>query len=156
MRSDDGRVVSNVICQALAGEDITIYGDGSQTRSFCFVDDLVRGLMLLMDSDSADGMPVNLGNPTEMTVRELVSLVKEMTGSNSRIVKRPLPVDDPKRRKPIISRAKELLGWQPEVGLREGLEETIRWFDGERRSKRVPWRGVAPPEAEAPLIQAAE
>jgi len=156
MRSDDGRVVSNVICQALAGDDITIYGDGSQTRSFCFVDDLVRGLMLLMDSQSADGMPVNLGNPTEMTVRELVSLVKDMTGSNSRLVKRPLPEDDPQRRKPIISRAKELLGWEPEVGLRDGLEQTIRWFDEERRSKRVPWRGVAPSEAEAPLIQAAE
>jgi nucleoside-diphosphate-sugar epimerase/spore maturation protein CgeB len=156
MRSDDGRVVSNVICQALAGDDITIYGDGSQTRSFCFVDDLVRGLRLLMDSERADGMPVNLGNPSEMTVRELVSLVKEMTGSNSRVVKRPLPEDDPKRRKPIISRAKELLGWQPEVSLREGLEDTIRWFDEERRSKRAPWRGIAASEAEAPLIQAAE
>lgn len=156
MRSDDGRVVSNVICQALAGDDITIYGDGSQTRSFCFVDDLVRGLMLLMDSERADGMPVNLGNPSEMTVRELVSLVREMTGSNSRIVKRPLPEDDPKRRKPIISRAKELLGWQPEVSLREGLEETIRWFDEERRSKRSRWRGIANSEADGPLIQAAE
>jgi UDP-glucuronate decarboxylase len=101
-------------------------------------------------------MPVNLGNPSEMTVRELVSLVKEMTGSNSRVVKRPLPEDDPKRRKPIISRAKELLGWQPEVSLREGLEDTIRWFDEERRSKRAPWRGIAASEAEAPLIQAAE
>jgi nucleoside-diphosphate-sugar epimerase/spore maturation protein CgeB len=156
MRSDDGRVVSNVICQALAGDDITIYGDGSQTRSFCFVDDLVRGLMLLMDSERADGMPVNLGNPSEMTVRELVSLVKEMTGSNSRVVKRPLPEDDPKRRKPIISRAQELLGWQPEVSLRQGLEETIRWFDEERRSKRAPWRGIAASESEAPLVQAAE
>ena len=156
MRSDDGRVVSNVICQALAGDDITIYGDGSQTRSFCFVDDLVRGLMLLMDSERADGMPVNLGNPSEMTVRELVSLVKEMTGSHSRVVKRPLPEDDPKRRKPIISKAQELLGWQPEVGLREGLEETIRWFDEERRSKRAPWRGIAASESEAPLVQAAE
>jgi len=156
MRSDDGRVVSNVICQALAGDDITIYGDGSQTRSFCFVNDLVRGLMLLMDSERADGMPVNLGNPTEMTVRELVSLVKEMTGSSSRVVKRPLPEDDPKRRKPIISRAEELLGWQPEVSLQEGLEETIRWFDEDRRSKRAPWRGIAASESEAPLVQAAE
>jgi len=156
MRSDDGRVVSNVICQALAGGDITIYGDGSQTRSFCFVDDLVRGLMLLMDSERADGMPVNLGNPAEMTVRELVSLVKEMTGSNSRVVKRPLPEDDPKRRKPIISRAQELLGWQPQVSLREGLEATIRWFDEERRSKRAPWRGIAASDSEAPLVQGAE
>lgn len=156
MRADDGRIVSNAIWQALAGDDITVYGDGSQTRSFCFVDDLIDGLMLLMDSDRADGMPVNLGNPNEMTVSELVKLVKAMTGSNSRLVKRPLPKDDPKRRKPDISRAKELLGWQAKVSLGEGLEETIRWFEQERRSKRTKWRGVAPPDAEAPLIQAAE
>lgn len=156
MRADDGRVVSNVICQALAGDDITVYGDGLQTRSFCYVDDLVSGLLLLMDSDRADGMPVNLGNRNEMTVKELVQQVKEMTGSSSKIVRRPLPEDDPKRRRPNIARAKTLLGWQPHVSLREGLEETIRWFDQERRSKRPPWRGIAAPELEAPLIQAAE
>ncbi len=156
MRGDDGRVVSNVICQALAGDDITIYGDGSQTRSFCYVDDLVEGLMLLMDSDSADGVAVNLGNPNEMTVNELVDLVVEMTRSRSRIVTRPLPEDDPRRRKPDISRAKELLGWEPEVDLREGLSETISWFAQEQRAKRPKWRGVASAGLEAPVIQAAE
>jgi nucleoside-diphosphate-sugar epimerase/spore maturation protein CgeB len=156
MRSDDGRVVSNVICQALAREDITIYGDGSQTRSFCYVDDLVEGLMLLMDSARADGMPVNLGNPNEMPVKELVQLVREMTGSSSRVVRRPLPEDDPKRRRPDISRAKKLLGWEPHVPLRNGLEQTIRWFNQDRRSKRTPWRGIAAAEADEPLIQAAE
>ena len=156
MRADDGRVVSNVICQALSGDEITVYGDGSQTRSFCYVHDLVEGLMLLMDSQRADGIPVNLGNPNEMTVKELVKLVREMTGSASRVVRRPLPEDDPKRRKPDISRATDLLGWQPRVSLRDGLEETIRWFDQERRSKRAPWRGIAAPEIGAPLIQAAE
>jgi UDP-glucuronate decarboxylase len=109
-----------------------------------------------MDSDRADGVPVNLGNPSEMTVNELVKLVKQMTGSASRVVRRPLPEDDPKRRKPDISRAKLLLGWEPKVSLREGLEETIRWFGQERGSKRPKWRGVAPPDVEAPLIQAAE
>jgi UDP-glucuronate decarboxylase len=133
MRADDGRVVSNLICQALDGEDITIYGDGSQTRSFCYVDDLVDGLRRLMDSESAAGLPVNLGNPTELTISELVDFVIEMTGSRSRLVQMPLPEDDPRRRKPDIGRAGELLGWAPHVSLREGLEQTIAWFVGERR-----------------------
>jgi nucleoside-diphosphate-sugar epimerase/spore maturation protein CgeB len=156
MRADDGRVVSNVICQALAGDDITIYGNGSQTRSFCYVDDLVDGLMLLMDSAEADGLPVNLGNPNEMTVIELIRQVRQMTGSRSRMVKRPLPEDDPKRRKPDIGRAKELLGWRPRVELREGLLETIAWFEDGADKTRKAWRGVAAPELEPPAIQAAE
>ena len=131
MRCDDGRVVSNIVCQALAGEDITIYGDGSQTRSFCFVEDMLEGLTRLMGSERALGVPVNLGNPNELTVRQLVDLVVAMTGSDSRIVYRPLPVDDPRRRKPNISRAMELLGWRPVVDLETGLEGTIEWFDDE-------------------------
>jgi nucleoside-diphosphate-sugar epimerase/spore maturation protein CgeB len=138
MRADDGRVVSNVICQALEGQDITIYGDGSQTRSFCYVDDLVDGLRRLMDSDTAVGIPVNLGNPNELTVGELAELVLEMTGNNLRLVRLPLPEDDPRRRKPNIDRARDLLGWQPTVPLRNGLEQTIAWFAGEGRSAEQP------------------
>jgi nucleoside-diphosphate-sugar epimerase len=134
MRPDDGRVVSNIICQALEGDDITVYGDGSQTRSFCFVDDLVEGLMSLMDSEAADGLPINLGNPSEMTVTELVALVVGMTRSKSRIVKRPLPQDDPRRRRPDISRARAVLDWAPNVELRDGLSKTIAWFAEEERS----------------------
>ena len=136
MRADDGRVVSNVVCQALAGEDITVYGDGSQTRSFCYVDDLVEGLLRLMHSKAAAGLPVNLGNPNELTICELVGLVMEMTGSGSEVVRRPLPEDDPRRRRPDISRAGELLGWSPRVQLREGLQETIAWFAGEGKEQR--------------------
>ncbi|MFL6721346.1 MAG: bifunctional glycosyltransferase/UDP-glucuronate decarboxylase [Sphingomonas sp.] len=131
MRCDDGRVVSNVVCQALSGDDITIYGDGSQTRSFCFIDDMVDGLCRLIDSEEAVGVPVNLGNPNELTVRRLVDLVIALTGSSSRIVRRPLPQDDPRRRKPDISRAIELLGWRPSVDLEQGLEATIAWFEDE-------------------------
>jgi len=131
MRCDDGRVVSNMVCQALAGDDITIYGDGSQTRSFCFVDDLLNGLMRLMESDRAIGFPVNLGNPEELTVRGLAELVVEMTGTDSRIVHEPLPTDDPQRRKPNIARATELLGWTPTVPLERGLQSTIHWFENE-------------------------
>jgi UDP-glucuronate decarboxylase len=137
MRPDDGRVVSNIVCQALAGEDITIYGDGSQTRSFCYVSDLVDGLMRLMDSDVLDG-PVNLGNPIELTVSDLAERVLRMTGSKSRIVYRPLPIDDPRRRRPDIGRAKALLGWQPKVPLQEGLEATAAWFDEEQSRSRRP------------------
>ncbi|HEY0027284.1 MAG TPA: UDP-glucuronic acid decarboxylase family protein [Allosphingosinicella sp.] len=135
MRPDDGRVVSNVICQALAGEDITVYGDGSQTRSFCYVSDLVDGLMRLMDSDVTDG-PVNLGNPIELTVSDLVERVLKMTGSRSRIVNMPLPEDDPRRRKPNIDRAKERLGWEPKVALAQGLEATTPWFAEEQARMR--------------------
>jgi len=149
MRCDDGRVVSNVVCQALSGEDITIYGDGSQTRSFCFVSDMVEALLRLMDSDRAVGVPVNLGNPNELTVKELVDLVIAMTGSDSRIVFRPLPVDDPRRRKPDIGRAIELLGWRPTVDLEMGLEATISWFDDEQN------RIAAPMYVDAPMVATA-
>lgn len=155
MRADDGRVVSNVICQALRDDDITMYGDGSQTRSFCYVDDLIDGLMLLMDSQEADGVPVNLGNPDEMTVRELVKLVVKMTRSRSEIVRRPLPEDDPRRRKPDIRRANALLGWEPQISLQEGLSETIAWFQQDQEPERRGWRGDAR-DVETPVIQAAE
>jgi UDP-glucuronate decarboxylase len=128
MRPDDGRIVSNVICKALAGEDIQIHGDGSQTRSFCYVDDLIEGLMRLMESESARGLPVNLGNPTELSVKALAGLVLSMLRSESRLIYSPLPTDDPKRRKPNIARANSLLGWEPHVGLEQGLERTIDWF----------------------------
>jgi len=128
MLMNDGRVVSNFIVQALGGEDITIYGDGSQSRSFCYVDDLVRGAVAMMDQQGTIG-PVNLGNPIEFTIRELAELVLEITGSKSRIISAPLPEDDPTRRQPDISRAREHLGWEPKVQLREGLEKTIAYFD---------------------------
>jgi UDP-glucuronate decarboxylase len=150
MRCDDGRVVSNVVCQALSGEEITIYGDGTQTRSFCYVDDLLEGLMRLMDCERASGVPVNLGNPRELTVRELVDLVVALTGTSSRIVHQPLPEDDPRRRKPDITRAVELLGWEPQVDLEQGLEATIEWFEDERN------RIARPLFVDAPLVAAAE
>ena len=128
MRPDDGRVVSNLVCQALSGDDITIYGDGSQTRSFCYVDDLVEGLIRLSRYDGAQPGPVNLGNPLELTVCELAERVIRMTGADAELVYRPLPVDDPRRRRPDIGLARKLLKWQPEVGLEEGLEQTIAWF----------------------------
>ncbi|WP_376099697.1 UDP-glucuronic acid decarboxylase family protein [Roseomonas sp. CCTCC AB2023176] len=132
MRSDDGRVVSNVVSQAIAGDDITVYGDGSQTRSFCYVDDLVDGLARLMRCDADPRGAVNLGNPVELTVGDLVERVLRMTRSPSRVVRRPLPVDDPRRRRPDIARAKALLGWAPRVDLEEGLRHTIAWFAGDR------------------------
>lgn len=126
MRPDDGRVVSNFIVQALTGEPITIYGDGSQTRSFCYVDDEVRGLLALLDSDEPG--PVNVGNPHEFTVRELAELVIELTGSDVAIDERPRPQDDPTQRKPDITLAMTKLGWSPEVELRDGLQATISYF----------------------------
>jgi UDP-glucuronate decarboxylase len=130
MHPNDGRVVSNFIVQALKGEPITIYGDGSQTRSFCFVTDLIGGLIALMDSPPDFVGPVNLGNPVEFTVRELAEKIIALTGSRSEIVQRPLPHDDPRQRKPDISLAKEKLGWQPAVSLESGLTETIGYFEG--------------------------
>ncbi len=129
MRPDDGRVVSNFIVQALQGEDITIYGEGTQTRSFCYVDDLIEGFLRLMGS--ADGVtgPINLGNPVEFTVAELASLVIDLTGSRSRIVRKALPVDDPRQRRPDITQAQSQLGWQPRVALADGLGQTIAYFD---------------------------
>jgi nucleoside-diphosphate-sugar epimerase len=149
MRCDDGRVVSNIVCQALSGEDITIYGDGSQTRSFCYVDDMIEGLTRLMDSDRAVGMAVNLGNPNELTVRRLVDMVVAMTGSDSAVVYRELPEDDPRRRKPDITRAIELLDWRPSVDLEQGLEATIAWFEDEAN------RIAAPMYVDAPLVATA-
>jgi UDP-glucuronate decarboxylase len=128
MHPADGRVVSNFIMQALRNEPITIYGDGSQTRSFCYVDDLIRGLMALMDTGPETTGPINIGNPNEFTVRELAEKVIELTGSSSKIIQEALPQDDPKQRQPNIAKAKEVLGWQPSVELEEGLSKTIDYF----------------------------
>jgi UDP-glucuronate decarboxylase len=129
MHPYDGRVVSNFIRQALAGEDITIYGDGSQSRSFCYVDDLVDGIMAMMAVDDDFPGPVNLGNPNEFTIRELAEQVVELAGSGSKIVPaRPLPEDDPTQRQPDIALARARLGWEPRIELREGLSRTIEWF----------------------------
>ncbi|EKV26873.1 dTDP-glucose 4,6-dehydratase [Caenispirillum salinarum AK4] len=128
MHPDDGRVVSNFICQALRGQDITIYGDGTQTRSFCYVDDLVDGLMRFMDSPDELIGPLNLGNPGEYTMLELAQAVIRLTGSTSRIVNKPLPADDPKQRRPDITRAWDALGWEPTVTLEEGLAKTVDYF----------------------------
>ena len=126
MRPDDGRAVSNFLVQALRGDPITIYGDGSQTRSFCYVDDEVEGFLRLLDGDITG--PCNIGNPGEYTIKELAQLVVEVTGSRSDLVHEPLPVDDPTQRKPDITLARESLGWEPTVGLREGLERTAAYF----------------------------
>ena len=127
MHPNDGRVVSNFIVQALRGEDLTIYGDGSQTRSFCYVDDLIDGMIRMMDSEKGFFGPVNIGNPTEFTMNELADHVLRLTGSKSRIVNRALPVDDPRQRKPDIALASARLGWKPTVSLADGLGETIRY-----------------------------
>jgi len=126
MRADDGRVVSNFLVQALSGQPITIYGDGTQTRSFCFVEDEVRGFLALLDSDITG--PCNIGNPGEFTITELAKLVIEVTGSSSEVVYEPLPQDDPTQRRPDITQAREKLGWEPTVELREGLERTAAYF----------------------------
>ena len=128
MRGDDGRVVSNFIVQALKGEDITIYGDGSQTRSFCYVDDLVEAMIRMMNSRDGFTGPVNLGNPGEFTMLELAKKVIELTGSKSKIIYLPLPQDDPTQRKPVIDLAKKELGWEPTIPLEEGLKKTIEYF----------------------------
>jgi dTDP-glucose 4,6-dehydratase len=128
MRPRDGRVVSNFIVQALTGEPLTVYGDGSQTRSFCYVSDEIEGIYRLFQH--GDAQPTNVGNPDEYTVRQLAELVVELTGSASRIVEEPLPVDDPKVRKPDIARARAMLGWEPKVPVREGLARTIAYFTG--------------------------
>lgn len=130
MHPNDGRVVSNFIVQALKGEDITLYGDGSQTRSFCYVDDLVRGLISLMNTGDEVTGPINIGNPGEFTIRQLAEQVIDLTGSKSQLVFRPLPQDDPKQRQPNITKAREILGWEPTVQLRDGLSKTITYFDG--------------------------
>ncbi len=128
MRLRDGRVVPAFIQQALQGEDLTVFGDGSQTRSFCFVDDLIDGIYRLLHSDADE--PVNIGNPHEMTILEFAETVIRLTDSGSRIANRPLPVDDPKTRRPDITRAREILGWEPKIGLEDGLRRTINHFRG--------------------------
>jgi UDP-glucuronate decarboxylase len=130
MKANDGRVVSNFIVQALQGEDITIYGDGTQTRSFCYVDDLIDGMVALMQTPAGEHGPINIGNPNEFTMLELAELVIEMTGARSKIVHMPLPSDDPKQRQPDIRLARERLGWEPHIQLREGLERTVGYFRG--------------------------
>ena len=136
MHPNDGRVVSNFVLQALQGQDITIYGDGSQTRSFCYVDDLVEGFIRFMDRPGDDFIgPVNLGNPNEFTIRELAELAIELVGSKSKLVFLDLPADDPKQRQPTIDLAREKLGWEPRVQLRQGLTKTIAYFDHMIRNK---------------------
>ena len=129
MQLNDGRVISNFIVDAIRNEPITVYGDGSQTRSFCFVSDMVNALELMMESPGEIAGPINLGNPTEVTVRELAELIKAKVGSRSKIVQRPLPSDDPVRRCPDISRARETLEWSPSVSLDDGLDQTIEYFE---------------------------
>ncbi|MEU5538196.1 UDP-glucuronic acid decarboxylase family protein [Streptomyces sp. NPDC020362] len=128
MRPHDGRVVSSFVVQALAGEPLTVYGDGQQTRSFCYVDDLVREIIAMLDRDEPG--PVNLGNPVELTVLQLAGLVLGLTGSRAEVEFHPLPADDPTRRRPVIARARERLGWVPEVDIEDGLHRTVRWFAG--------------------------
>ncbi|MEO8495367.1 MAG: UDP-glucuronic acid decarboxylase family protein [Planctomycetota bacterium] len=130
MHPFDGRVVSNFIRQALSGEDITIYGDGSQTRSFCYREDLIEGFIRMMNGSSDFIGPVNMGNPDEFTIRELAELTIELTGAKSKLIHEPLPADDPTRRQPDITLAKKHLGWEPTIPLREGLVKTIEWFRG--------------------------
>lgn len=129
MHPNDGRVVSNFIVQALKGQDITIYGDGMQTRSFCYCDDLVAGLIAMMNTGDSVTGPINLGNPTEFTIKQLAELVIEMTGTKSGIINKPAVSDDPMQRKPVIDKAKQVLNWEPRVQLREGLMRTIEYFD---------------------------
>ncbi len=131
MQPDDGRVVSNFILQAIKGEDITIYGDGTQTRSFCYIDDLVKGLDLMMNNQKKDISPMNLGNPKEFTIKELALKIIEMTGSKSGIIYKALPQDDPRKRRPDIGKAKGILEWKPEIELAQGLEKTISYFKRE-------------------------
>ncbi len=136
MHPNDGRVVSNFIVQALRGDDITIYGDGLQTRSFCYVDDLISAMIQIMDTPDNFTGPINIGNPTEFTIMALAKSVLELTGSKSRLIFKPLPSDDPRQRQPDIALAKKMLGWTPSVPLREGLERTIAYF--EQRFARGP------------------
>lgn len=138
MHPNDGRVVSNFIVQALTGQDITIYGDGSQTRSFCYVDDLIDAMVRMMNNDAGPAGPINIGNPNEFTMRQLAEEVIRLTGSSSRLVFRPLPSDDPKQRQPDISLAKDRLGWQPTIQLEHGLQKTIEYFRGVVEGRSAP------------------
>ena len=141
MHPNDGRVVSNFVVQALKGQDITIYGEGTQTRSFCYVDDLIEGFVRLMDSPDAITGPINLGNPHEFTIRQLAERVIALTGAKSKLVQRPLPADDPMQRKPDIAKAKNLLGWEPKIQLDAGLKKTIAYFDDLLRRNVGPQHG---------------
>jgi UDP-glucuronate decarboxylase len=131
MHVNDGRVVSNFVVQALRGEDITLYGDGSQSRSFCYVDDLIEGIVRFMNTPDEVTGPMNLGNPVEFTIRQLAELVVELVGTKSRLVYKPLPSDDPRQRQPDITLAKKTLAWEPKIALREGLIKTIAYFDAQ-------------------------
>ncbi|MBE0579746.1 UDP-glucuronic acid decarboxylase family protein [Devosia sp.] len=131
MHPNDGRVVSNFVVQALQGRDITIYGDGSQTRSFCYVDDLVDAMIRMMGTDDSVTGPINTGNPVEFTIKQLAETVVDMVNTGSRVVYQPLPVDDPKQRRPDITKARDILGWEPKVQLREGLAKTIDYFESQ-------------------------
>ena len=149
MRADDGRIVSNFVTQALTGRALTVYGTGRQTRSFCYVSDLIRGLVQLMDVGKNPAGPINLGNPREFTVLQLAKLVRTLTDSRSAIAFEPLPVDDPQRRKPDIRRAKEALGWFPRVALGQGLPPTVAWFSDSLQTTKA----LARPAAAANLSQ---
>ncbi|WP_165224087.1 UDP-glucuronic acid decarboxylase family protein [Affinirhizobium pseudoryzae] len=148
MAPDDGRIVSNLIVQALSGEPLTIYGTGEQTRSFCFVSDLVAGLIRLMEVDPNPGHPVNIGNPGEFTINQLAEMVLSMVPTASRIVYHPLPKDDPQRRRPDIDKAKELLGWEPRVPLSEGLRQTVDYFMSVVPGERPPRHTATAPAKE--------
>lgn len=152
MHPNDGRVVSNFIVQALRNEPITVFGNGMQTRSFCYVDDLIDGLVRLMGAPAELTGPINLGNPGEFQVRELAEMVIEMTGSQSAIVFEPLPIDDPTQRKPDISRARQELGWEPKVALREGLEKTIAYFEWILAKGARPMQNDRPKQKPAPYL----
>jgi UDP-glucuronate decarboxylase len=149
MHPYDGRVVSNFACQALRGEPLTVYGDGLQTRSFCFVDDMIRGFRLMMDTPEAEGGPVNLGNPEEYTVRQLAAMVAEAAGTQVKTDPRKLPQDDPVRRRPDIGLARRLTGWEPRVRLPEGIRRTVDWFRSINLSEYTPPSpNVLQPEAQ--------
>jgi UDP-glucuronate decarboxylase len=158
MQENDGRVVSNFIVQALRGESITIYGDGSQTRSFCYVDDLVAGMIKFVETTGPDVTgPINLGNPGEFTIAQLADLVIDLTGSSSKVVRRPLPADDPKLRRPDISLARKLLDWNPKVELETGLKRTIDYFDDLLTQGEMIDPALVPlKSATAPFLPAAE
>ena len=136
MLPDDGRVVSNFIVQSLRGEPLTLYGDGQQTRSFCYVDDLIEGMIRLMNSDETG--PINIGNPTEFTIRQLAEIVRDKINPELEFIREDLPQDDPTQRKPIIDLAMSLLGWQPQIALKEGLDSTIEWFKREIKNPIEP------------------
>lgn len=150
MRADDGRVVSNFITQALRSEPLSIYGSGAQTRSFCYVDDLVRGLLAMLDSDEPG--PVNFGNPAERTVADLAELVREIVGSKSAVEFHDLPQDDPTRRCPDITKARELFGWEPLVGIEEGLRRTAEWFASQDLPPLPPARRAEVPHGDESLV----